>query len=134
VSVVFVSFVSLWPCDGLATCSGALRLSPNDSWDRLQLPHDPTDGYKMDGWVCEGRLDMRTHINYKGSLKEVKRTKLNLSCYRNKCIIPHDAAVLGMAQSAVHSPGTSFIPEVNRQTASPAPVKEKVKNNVKITR
>ena len=41
---LFVSFVSVWPCDGLATCPGVPRLSPDDRWDRLQPPHDPTNG------------------------------------------------------------------------------------------
>ena len=50
---LFVSFVSVWPCDGLATCPGVLRLSPDDQWDRLQPP--PTDGLSgyrkwMDGF------------------------------------------------------------------------------------
>jgi len=30
-----VSFVSVWPCDGLVTCPGC-TLVPNDSWDRLR--------------------------------------------------------------------------------------------------
>ena len=33
---------------------GVPRLSPDDCWDRLQPPRDPTDGLtvqKMDGWM-----------------------------------------------------------------------------------
>ena len=40
---------------------GVPRLSPNDSWDWLQLPHDPTDGLSgyrkwMDGWMERYRI------------------------------------------------------------------------------
>jgi len=47
-------FVSVWPCDGLATCPGCI--SPDDRWDRLQPPRDPTDGLSgyrkwMDGLI-----------------------------------------------------------------------------------
>ena len=32
---------------------GVPRLSPNDRWDKLQLPHDPTDGLDgiENGWM-----------------------------------------------------------------------------------
>jgi len=45
-------FVSVWPCDGLATCPGST--SPDDRWD-------PTDGLSwyrkwMDGWM-DGWID-----------------------------------------------------------------------------
>jgi len=36
---LFVSFVSVCPCDGLATCPGCTP--PLARWDRLQPPHDP---------------------------------------------------------------------------------------------
>ena len=39
---LFASFVSVWPCDGLATCS--VCTPPLAQWDRLQPPCDPTDG------------------------------------------------------------------------------------------
>ena len=52
----------MWPCDGLAICLGP-RLSPDDRWDRLQPPRDPTDGLSgyrkwMDGFLpdCNGKL------------------------------------------------------------------------------
>ena len=55
---LFVSFVSVWPCD----VQGVPRLSPDDRWDRLQPPRDPTDGLSgyrkwMNGWM----LKLRTH-------------------------------------------------------------------------
>jgi len=41
----------MWPCDGLATCPGCA--SPDDRWDRLQPPCDPTDGLDgiENGWM-----------------------------------------------------------------------------------
>ena len=49
---LFVSFVSVWPCDGQATCPGC-TLSPDDRWDRLQPPRDLTDGLVgiENGWM-----------------------------------------------------------------------------------
>jgi len=41
---LFVSFVSVWLCDGGGPVQGVPRLSPNDRWDRLQPPRNPTDG------------------------------------------------------------------------------------------
>ena len=51
---LFVLFVSVWPCDGRPV-QGEPRLSPEDCWDRLQPPRDPTDGLSgyrkwMEGW------------------------------------------------------------------------------------
>ena len=51
---LFVSFVSVWPCDGLAACPGLPRLSPDKCWDRLQPPRDPNDwlsGYRK--WMVQ---------------------------------------------------------------------------------
>ena len=45
--VLFVSFVSVWPCDEPA--QGVPRLSPDDCWDRPQPPCNPTNwlsGYR----------------------------------------------------------------------------------------
>jgi len=68
---LFVSFVSVWPCDGLATCPGCTppSISPNDSWDRLQPPCDPTDGLSgyrkwmdLDGWNASLLKNIRNQI------------------------------------------------------------------------
>jgi len=52
---LFISFVSMWPCDGLATCPGWTPPLARWLWDRLQPPRDPTDRLNwyrkwMDGW------------------------------------------------------------------------------------
>ena len=41
---LFVLFVSVWPCEDWRPVQGVPRLLPDDRWDRLQPPRDPTDG------------------------------------------------------------------------------------------
>ena len=53
---LFVSFVSVWPCDDWRPVQGEPRLSPDDCWDRLQPTRDPTDG--LDG-IENGWMDIQ---------------------------------------------------------------------------
>ena len=75
---LFVSFVSVWPCDGLRPVQGVPRLLPDDCWDRPQPPRDPTDilsGYRNLGKKLTQLSDFQKLQNtFRMKLKGLKNT------------------------------------------------------------